>query len=160
MALETLIQGRIISIPTLDEDVKLQLRACGEPICLFGEGPGDRRSRLRNILIRKTPTEEDLALQREIVEQNSSTVKEEAKPKETVYTRAAPELIAARQFIFSYSIEKSSHAPFTHIADAKSAWNVSGRRKPTWIIFDRTNFRPKLSGTNTASLLSLSLSYL
>nr|1MZW_B Chain B, U4/U6 snrnp 60kDa protein [Homo sapiens] len=31
-------------------EVKASLRALGEPITLFGEGPAERRERLRNIL--------------------------------------------------------------------------------------------------------------
>lgn len=35
-----------MSVPTLDADVRLGLRALKEPIQLFGEGPADRRARL------------------------------------------------------------------------------------------------------------------
>ena len=73
---------------------------------MFAEGPGDRRSRLMEVLIRKTFSEEDVALQREILGLKSKSSKEDTKPKETVYTRATPELVAARQFIYQYSIKK------------------------------------------------------
>ena len=45
-------RARQIQVSTDDEQVKLQLRHLGHPICLFGEGPGDRRHRLRDILSR------------------------------------------------------------------------------------------------------------
>jgi len=32
-------------VPTNDNQVKLQLRDAGEPICLFGEGAPERRER-------------------------------------------------------------------------------------------------------------------
>eukprot|EP00291_Cryptomonas_curvata_P020618 CAMPEP_0172161100 /NCGR_PEP_ID=MMETSP1050-20130122/5932_1 /TAXON_ID=233186 /ORGANISM="Cryptomonas curvata, Strain CCAP979/52" /LENGTH=119 /DNA_ID=CAMNT_0012830949 /DNA_START=631 /DNA_END=986 /DNA_ORIENTATION=- len=39
-----------IAAPTNDYDVKMQLRKFEEPICLFGEGPAERRDRLKRIL--------------------------------------------------------------------------------------------------------------
>ena len=39
-----------IAVPTDDGRVRQQLRSMGEPITLFGEGPGDRRDRLRELL--------------------------------------------------------------------------------------------------------------
>ena len=39
-----------INVSTSDSDVKEDLRKLGEPICLFGEGPADRRNRLRELL--------------------------------------------------------------------------------------------------------------
>ncbi|KAM8854157.1 U4/U6 small nuclear ribonucleoprotein Prp4 isoform 2-T2 [Synchiropus picturatus] len=43
-------RARQITVSTDDVEVKGGLRALGEPITLFGEGPADRRERLRNIL--------------------------------------------------------------------------------------------------------------
>jgi U4/U6 small nuclear ribonucleoprotein PRP4 len=43
-------KARQIHVSTDDGEVKAQLRQLGEPICLFGEGPADRRERLRQIL--------------------------------------------------------------------------------------------------------------
>jgi U4/U6 small nuclear ribonucleoprotein PRP4 len=45
-------RARQINVSTDDEEVKRNLRQLGEPICLFGEGPADRRSRLRDLLAR------------------------------------------------------------------------------------------------------------
>ncbi|OLY82889.1 U4/U6 small nuclear ribonucleoprotein Prp4 [Smittium mucronatum] len=42
--------ARKLAIPTDDSKVKLRLRELNEPIILFGEGPGDRRDRLRFLL--------------------------------------------------------------------------------------------------------------
>ena len=41
---------RAITVSTNDSEVKAEFRALGEPICLFGEGPADRRNRLRELL--------------------------------------------------------------------------------------------------------------
>ncbi|RXM95030.1 U4/U6 small nuclear ribonucleoprotein Prp4 [Acipenser ruthenus] len=43
-------RARQINVSTDDSEVKACLRALGEPITLFGEGPAERRERLRNIL--------------------------------------------------------------------------------------------------------------
>lgn len=45
-------KARSINVSTDDAEVKRNLRQLSEPICLFGEGPADRRSRLRVILSR------------------------------------------------------------------------------------------------------------
>ncbi|KAF5014790.1 hypothetical protein F66182_14102, partial [Fusarium sp. NRRL 66182] len=39
-----------IVVPTDDTRVRIRLRELGEPITLFGEGPADRRDRLRELL--------------------------------------------------------------------------------------------------------------
>jgi U4/U6 small nuclear ribonucleoprotein PRP4 len=39
----------MINVSTDDAEVKKNLRDLGEPICLFGEGPADRRNRLREL---------------------------------------------------------------------------------------------------------------
>jgi len=41
---------RQINVSTDDEEVKRNLRQLGEPICIFGEGPAERRIRLRELL--------------------------------------------------------------------------------------------------------------
>jgi U4/U6 small nuclear ribonucleoprotein PRP4 len=43
---------RLMNVSTDDEEVKKDLRTVGEPICLFGEGPADRRQRLKEVLSR------------------------------------------------------------------------------------------------------------
>ena len=43
-------RARLIQVSTDDSEVKKDLRHLGEPICLFGEGPAERRNRLRELL--------------------------------------------------------------------------------------------------------------
>lgn len=43
-------KARSINVSTDDLEVKKNLRQLGEPICLFGEGPAERRSRLKDLL--------------------------------------------------------------------------------------------------------------
>nr|XP_020492618.1 U4/U6 small nuclear ribonucleoprotein Prp4 isoform X1 [Labrus bergylta] len=49
-AFERRRRARQITVSTDDAEVKAGLRALGEPITLFGEGPADRRERLRSVL--------------------------------------------------------------------------------------------------------------
>lgn len=46
----TLEKGRTLAIPTIDLEVRRWLRLLGEPVTRFGEGPWDRRERLRRML--------------------------------------------------------------------------------------------------------------
>lgn len=45
-------KARQVNVSTDDSEVKTSLRQLGEPICLFGEGPAERRNRLRDLLSR------------------------------------------------------------------------------------------------------------
>lgn len=45
-------KAKNLPIPTNDKEVKLRLREMQQPICLFGENAGDRRERLRNIIVK------------------------------------------------------------------------------------------------------------
>jgi U4/U6 small nuclear ribonucleoprotein PRP4 len=48
--LEVVRRARFIAAPTVVEEVKTKLRELGHPITLFGEGPSDRRDRLKAAL--------------------------------------------------------------------------------------------------------------
>lgn len=43
-------RARLINVSTDDVEVKRNLRQLNEPICLFGEGPAERRKRLKELL--------------------------------------------------------------------------------------------------------------
>lgn len=43
---------RLMKVSTDDDEVKKDLRTLGEVICFFGEGPADRRQRLKEVLSR------------------------------------------------------------------------------------------------------------
>lgn len=43
-------RARLINVSTDDAEVKKNLRQLNEPICLFGEGPAERRKRLKDLL--------------------------------------------------------------------------------------------------------------
>jgi U4/U6 small nuclear ribonucleoprotein PRP4 len=95
-----------IAVPTDDGRVRARLREMGEPITLFGEGPGDRRDRLRQLL----------AIQAEIdgVDDEDGDAKmggvdedEGGEQEEEFYTKGLPELVQARKDIARYSLPKA-----------------------------------------------------
>lgn len=88
------------------------MRACGEPICLFGEGPADRRERLRAVLDVKSFSDEDVSVQRQILGLKKQSSEEDDKPKEVVYERAGEDLIAVRRIIYEYSMERYFYIQF------------------------------------------------
>ncbi|XP_018494955.1 U4/U6 small nuclear ribonucleoprotein Prp4 [Galendromus occidentalis] len=99
--LERKKRARKLNVPTDDGQVRMILRDIGQPICLFGEGPADRRERLRSVLakdetvtaLRLRPTEEE---------------EQEARGDETTWYHEGPdELKAAREWILRYSIPRA-----------------------------------------------------
>ena len=87
-----------IAVPTDDGRVRAQLRSIGEPMTLFGEGPGDRRDRLRELLTVKA---EDGDVEMAEEEDVQGEVEEE------FYTEGIEELKKARKDIARYSLPKA-----------------------------------------------------
>jgi U4/U6 small nuclear ribonucleoprotein PRP4 len=91
-----------IAVPTDDGKVRARLREMGEPITLFGEGPADRRDRLRELLMDEADEggEEPLDTQ-------MGGVDEQGDQEEEFYTEALPELLEARRKIARYSLPRA-----------------------------------------------------
>lgn len=84
--------------------MRARLRELGEPITLFGEGPADRRDRLRELILDK----EDAALQDGVVAEVEMREAEDAgDQEEEFYTEGLPELLEARRNIARYSIPRA-----------------------------------------------------
>ncbi|KAI9798439.1 MAG: hypothetical protein M1833_004833 [Piccolia ochrophora] len=101
-----------IAVPTDDGRVRARLRELGEPMTLFGEGPGDRRDRLRELLT--NAAERDATVQDEAltpmdrdpaVEEDDEDAQVERE--EEFYTEGIGELFEARQAIARYSLPKA-----------------------------------------------------
>lgn len=89
-------------VPTDDARVRARLRELGEPITLFGEGPADRRDRLRELLT-------DLADRRGEgdIEMMEAEEEEEAEQQEEFYTEGTDELLEARKAIARFSLPRA-----------------------------------------------------
>ena len=98
---------RAMVISTNDEHVRVRLRNLGHPITLFGEGPGERRDRLREVLTALEMEGVDTAgLGMEgIVSDDENELAEEAFAEaELVYTQGSAELLESRVAIREYSL--------------------------------------------------------
>ncbi|XP_055344030.1 U4/U6 small nuclear ribonucleoprotein Prp4-like [Paramacrobiotus metropolitanus] len=93
-------RARQINVPTDDIEIQIQLRAIGEPICLFGEDKQDRRERLRKLLSVIGD-----------IQQFQKQKEEDRKRKEldtTTWYHEGPEsLRLARLFLAQYSLPRS-----------------------------------------------------
>jgi len=57
---ETKKRARAIVVPTSVEEIKSKLREFHQPVTLFGEGPADRRERLREVIASMGLSDEEL----------------------------------------------------------------------------------------------------
>ncbi|ORX51041.1 WD40 repeat-like protein [Piromyces finnis] len=97
-------KARNIAVPTDDKKVRLRLRELGEPITLFGEGPAERRDRLREHLSRLAG--EEIEMEKE-EEEEKEKEKEEKEQEEEFYTIGTKSLLDARRYIALYSLKRS-----------------------------------------------------
>lgn len=92
-----------MAVPTDDTRVRARLREFGEPITLFGEGPADRRDRLRELL---TDLSERQAGEGDI-EMQEAEEEEEAEQQEEFYTEGTDDLLEARKAIARFSLPRA-----------------------------------------------------
>ncbi|RKP11168.1 U4/U6 snRNP-specific spliceosomal protein [Thamnocephalis sphaerospora] len=118
-------RARTLAVPTDDGRVKARLREIGEPICLFGEGPAERRDRLRYLLSLR----EDID---QVMEEMAAEEEEQARSgwapqTEEFYTEGTQALLEARQWIANYSLPRARD----RIARQKVAHEVPLRQLKT-----------------------------
>ena len=89
-----------IAVPTDDGRVRARLRELGEPVTLFGEGPGDRRDRLRELLTSQSDDE----VQMDEVDEDGQGAGDQ---DEEFYTEGITELLQARRDIARYSLPRA-----------------------------------------------------
>ncbi|OQD77013.1 hypothetical protein PENDEC_c003G03722 [Penicillium decumbens] len=89
-------------VPTDDTRVRMRLRELGEPITLFGEGPGDRRDRLRECLTDLVERQGEGDVEMEEPEEE-----EGAEQQEEFYTEGTDELLEARKAIARFSLPRA-----------------------------------------------------
>ncbi|KAI6182617.1 SFM domain-containing protein [Aphelenchoides bicaudatus] len=104
-------KARTLMIPTDDNQVKLMLRRCNEPICLFGENILDRRERLRTLLSKLSEDETHAILH--IWDEKDKPEKQE--DNRDWYHKGPDELRIARVLIADYSLNRARN----RLADAR-----------------------------------------
>ncbi|KAL2352162.1 pre-mRNA-processing factor 4 [Cryomyces antarcticus] len=100
-----------VAVPTDDKRVRARLREFGEPITLFGEGFGDRRERLRGLLLAQAEAAQGGADAEGDVRMREGTEdgdKEgEGDEKNELYTMGSAELLQARRDIARFSLPRA-----------------------------------------------------
>jgi U4/U6 small nuclear ribonucleoprotein PRP4 len=95
-----------IAVPTDDGRVRARLRELGEPITLFGEGPGDRRDRLRELLTIQAEEAEGQDVDTQMGESGEGA-EGQGEQEEEFYTEGIRELLEARRNIARYSLPRA-----------------------------------------------------
>ncbi|KAL2798158.1 WD40-repeat-containing domain protein [Aspergillus keveii] len=95
-----------MAVPTDDTRVRARLRELGEPITLFGEGPADRRDRLRELLT-DIAEQQEAAAAEEDIEMEEAADEEEGEQQEEFYTEGTDDLLKARKDIARYSLPRA-----------------------------------------------------
>jgi U4/U6 small nuclear ribonucleoprotein PRP4 len=92
-----------IAVPTDDKKVRARLRELEEPITLFGEGPAERRDRLRELLTQQA--EEGYDEDEDMEDADGG----DEEPSEEYYTEGSQELLEARKDIARYSLPRATN---------------------------------------------------
>ncbi|XP_026317818.1 U4/U6 small nuclear ribonucleoprotein Prp4 [Hyposmocoma kahamanoa] len=92
-------KARQLNVSTDDDEVRRSLRQLGEPVCLFGEGPAERRVRLRDLL---SYLGED-AINKKLEEEEARIERDRGR-EGTWYHEGPPQLREARLWIARYSL--------------------------------------------------------
>jgi U4/U6 small nuclear ribonucleoprotein PRP4 len=90
-------------VPTDDGRVRARLRELGEPITLFGEGPAERRDRLRELL---TTQAEEAEASGDVL-MGDAEEEDEAEADEEFYTQGSEGLLQARKDLARYSLPRA-----------------------------------------------------
>jgi U4/U6 small nuclear ribonucleoprotein PRP4 len=119
-------KARQINVSTDDHEVKKRLRQLNEPICLFGEGPANRRIRLRELLSMLG----DNAAKKEDEESRkvmSSSQQVQQDSTQTWYHEGSEALRTARLWIADYSLPRAKDRldEVKNIQDIPSATKAS-----------------------------------
>lgn len=94
-----------IAVPTDNGRVCTKLREMGEPITLFGEGPADRRDRLRELLTIQT---EMAGLENGDIDMEDAPEEQETEEQEEeFYSLGGPDLLKTRISISEYSLPRT-----------------------------------------------------
>lgn len=128
-----------IIVPTDDGRVRARLRELGEPITLFGEGPADRRDRLRELLYHIQEGTHAEGSQMGDTDMRDTTGSPEGDDEdEEFYTPGEPELLEARRWMAGYSLPRAKE----RIARQKAEANIPLQKH----IKHRRAIKERLSG--------------
>ena len=101
--LERKKRARMMAITTDDSEVRRYLRQLGEPITLFGEGPADRRNRLKELLSYYGTD----AIEKKKEEEREVSKQEKDQAETTWYHEGPDSLKTARLWLAYYSLPRA-----------------------------------------------------
>eukprot|EP00300_Choanocystis_sp_HF-7_P001650 c11332_g1_i1.p1 GENE.c11332_g1_i1~~c11332_g1_i1.p1 ORF type:complete len:599 (+),score=140.41 c11332_g1_i1:242-1798(+) len=129
---ESAKRAKTLAVPTTDADVKAKLRSLHHPITLFGEGPGERRERLRNILLEleQSGVDIDIVAGRSMLSVDQVLSKD--APKEVFYTEGVPKLKRIRMEIAQYSLNRAKRRLDEQFAKAQVIAELYRGQYATW----------------------------
>ncbi|CAH0403980.1 unnamed protein product [Chilo suppressalis] len=117
-------KARQLNVSTDDDEVRRSLRQLGEPVCLFGEGPAERRVRLRDLL---SYLGED-AIHKKMEEEEARMERDRGR-EGTWYHEGPPQLRDARLWIAKYSLPRAKERLNKAREDLKQAGSVRAAAK-------------------------------
>ncbi len=95
-----------MAVPTDDGRVRARLRELGEPMTLFGEGPADRRDRLRELLTLQAEQQQGTGEDQDVAMEDAAEAEQEDQEEE-FYTTGSDELLRARQEMARFSLPRA-----------------------------------------------------
>lgn len=98
-------KARQINVSTDDSEIKRSLRQLNEPICLFGEGPAERRIRLRELL--SMLGENAISKRFDDEDGKKPSMREQQDTSQTWYHEGSEALRLARLWIADYSLPRA-----------------------------------------------------
>ncbi|KAJ2949310.1 hypothetical protein O0L34_g6263 [Tuta absoluta] len=117
-------KARQLNVSTDDDEVRRSLRQLGEPVCLFGEGPAERRVRLRDLL---SYLGED-AINKKL-EEEEARIERDKRHEGTWYHEGPAELRDARLWIARYSLPRAKRRLNAAREELKQAGSVRAAAK-------------------------------
>ncbi|CAB3252315.1 unnamed protein product [Arctia plantaginis] len=117
-------KARQLNVSTDDDEVRRSLRQLGEPVCLFGEGPAERRVRLRDLL---SYLGED-AIHKKLEEEEARIERDRGR-EGTWYHEGPMDLREARLWIARYSLPKAKQRLTKAREELKLAGSVRAAAK-------------------------------
>merc|ERR1712226_22713 len=128
---------RMTPVSTDDQEVRKELRAFGEPITLFGEGPAERRVRLREMIALRDDDKfkkpdlpsSMMSLTRSEAERKQSEAKVASEANKTWYHEGPVALRTARLWIAEFSLPRAedrlrSQRKLRQEGDALKSWRA------------------------------------
>ena len=114
--LERKRRARMMAITTDDGEIRKYLRQFGEPVTFFGEGPADRRSRLKELLSYYGTD----AIDKKKEEEKEAAKQEKDQMETTWYHEGPNSLRSARLWLASFSLPRAQE----RLAKAKAELEI------------------------------------